>query len=100
MPKLTNKRLQDHILGAIIGKDGAELPSGILRAGESIEVSDAEFARYLTPALQAMIDAGDLMLGDAPAPAAKAVPVEAPAPMLEHEVEAKTLVSNLKRAKK
>jgi hypothetical protein len=101
MPKLTNLKKTEHILGGGLRADGTHAEDIILRPGGSIELSDAEFKRHDSAPLRAMLSAGDLSL-DAPAPK-KAEPAKtsnAPARDADAEAETAELLKNVAKARK
>lgn len=101
MPRLTNLKKTEHILGGGIRPDGTHAEDIILRPGSTIEFTDAEFKRHDSIPLRAMIATGDLSL-DTPAPK-KAEPVKtsnAVARDEEGEAETAELLKNVTKSRK
>jgi len=95
--KIINMRDQGHVFGGCCDAEGVQYESLILPPKGEIEMSEKEFAAHLTAAVQGMIDAGDIVVGNRPpAPEVKAVEAKPmpPAP------ETSELLANLKKSPK
>lgn len=102
MPRLTNLKKTEHILGGARKEDGTHFEDIVLRPGCSVELSDAEFKRHDSVPLRAMIAAGEFAIGEVEAPA-KAAPVKVSnAVARDEEAEAETaeLMKNVAKSRK
>lgn len=102
MPRLSNLKKTEHILGGGLRSDGTHAEDIILRPGCSVELSDADFKRHDSVPLRAMIAAGDLALGDEPMSAKPAPAKVSNEVARDEEAEAETaeLLKNVTKSRK
>jgi len=101
MPRLTNLKNTEHILGGARKEDGTHFEDIVLRPGASVEMSDADFKRHDSVPLRAMIAAGELAINE-PEPKAKAPAKVSNEVAKDEEAEAETaeLLKNVSKSRK
>lgn len=101
MPRVSNLKKTEHILGGGLRADGIYGEDVVIRPGASVELSDADFKRHDSPTLRAMVEAGDLALGDVtPKKVEAAKTSNAPPRDEEAEAEAAEIVKNVTKSRK
>lgn len=96
--KLTNLSKQDHVFSGMVCVDGKYLEQDCLHAGQSVEISEAEFARFNSPVMKALIAEGRLCVGEPPKVKSEDAEAAKPNTVLNYakaEEEVDELVANL-----